>query len=96
MDYQELRTALVTKGKADEDRARHHIFFFVEIDGKTYRATKFSHGARGQISKDLQGLISRQMRLTTKELSDFVSCVLKREHWLRIWRERKPAWRSSP
>ena len=88
MDYQELRSSLLSKGKTSENRKSHHIFFFVEIDGKTYRATKYSHSAHGQISDHILGAIARQMRLTTKQLRDFVDCVLTRDNWLDTWRHR--------
>jgi len=88
VDYQELRGALISKGKADEDRRSHHVFFFIEVDGKSYRATKISHSARGQISSKILSLISRQMRLTTKELRYFVDCTIGRKQWLDLWRER--------
>ena len=88
MDYQDLQHALLSKGKATEDRQSHHIFFFIEIDGKNYRATKFSHSARGQISAQLLSMISRQIRLTSKELQEFVNCTLGKEEWLKLWRQR--------
>jgi len=93
VDYQELRGALLSKGKADEDRAGDHVFFFVEVDGKSYRATKLSHNARGQISSKILNAISHQMQLTTKELRYFVDCAVKREQWLNLWRQRGHAWR---
>ena len=92
MDYEELRSALISKGKADEDRSGHHVFFFIEVDGKSYRATKLSHSARGQISSKILSAISQQMRLTTKELRYFVDCAVKREQWLDLWRQRGYTW----
>jgi len=90
VDYRELRTALLSKGEAEEDRRGHHVFYFVDVDGKPYRATKFSHSARGQISNDILGAIARQMRLRTQELQRFVDCSIDRAEWLRIWRQREP------
>ena len=88
MDYRELRNALLSKGQASESRARHHVFYYIDVDGKIYRATKFSHSARGQISDDLLGAIARQMRLRIKELRDYVECTITREQWLQLWRDR--------
>ena len=90
MEYRELRAALVTKGEAREDRGKDHVFFYIEVDGKRYRATKISHSARGQIDAAILGAISRQMRLTASELRSFVACRLDRERWLKLWRERGP------
>lgn len=95
MDYRELCSALTSKGEASEDRQGDHIFYFIEIDGREYRATKVSHNARGQISGDLIGLISRQMRLTTKELRRFVGCEIGREQWLELWCQRGHTWRRG-
>lgn len=95
MDYHELRSALLSKGAADEDRRGHHVFFFIEVDGKTYRATKFSHNARGQISSKILSAISQQMRLTNKELRHFVECTVEREQWLELWCQRGHAWRRQ-
>ena len=92
MDYEELRSTLLSKGKTEEDRSGDHVFFFVEVDGKKYRATKFSHSARGQISSGLQSEMSRQMRLTAKELRQFVDCAIDREQWLKLWSQRPPSW----
>lgn len=88
MDYRELRSALLSKGGAEEDRSRYHVFFYIEVDGQTYRATKLSHSVSGQISAPILSAISRQMRLANRELRNFVECVLEREGWLRLWRER--------
>lgn len=88
MDYQALRHALISKGEAAEDRHSHHVFFFIEVDGKSYRATKISHSARGQIRSEILSLIARQMRLTTKELRYFVDCTVGHKQWLDLWRER--------
>ena len=88
MNYRELRTALISKGEAMEDRTGHHVFYLVEVDGKIYRATKFSHSARGQIVDEILGAIARQMRLRTQELRRFVDCSVGREEWLQIWRQR--------
>ena len=79
---------MVSKGDAEEDPHRHHVFFYIEVDGQTYPATKFSHSARGQIDSNILGLISRQMRLTAKELRQFVACGIVREQWLELWRKR--------
>ena len=94
MEYEDLRTTLLSKGKATEDRRGHHVFFYVKVDGKEYRATKFSHSARGQITADIFGLIARQMRLTSRELREFGECKLTLERWLGFWRERAHSWRA--
>ena len=93
MDYRELQSALKSKGNTSENREGHHIFYFVEVDGKEYRATKVSHSARGQIDDNILSQIARQMRLTTKELRNFVACLIDREKWLQLWSQRGHTWR---
>ncbi len=93
MDYRELQSALISKGKTSEDRRGHHIFYFLEVDGKQYPVTKVSHSARGQIDNNILSQIAYQMRLTTKELRGFVACPVDREEWLQLWSQRGYAWR---
>jgi len=88
MDYRTLRSALISKGEAIEDRRSHHVFFYVDIQGSTCRATKISHSARGQISNPILDAISQQMRLTNKELRHFVACTIDREKWIELWSQR--------
>jgi len=85
LDYRELRSTLITKGEAKEDRSGHHVFYMIEINGKLNRATKLSHSAHGQIDKYILGAIARQMRLKTKELRDFVDCSFSRDQWIKAW-----------
>lgn len=92
VDYREVRSALLSKGVAEEGLASHHVLFWIKVSGKMYRVTKFSHSARGQISTSLISEIARQMRLTAKELRQFVACPLSREDWLQLWRERGHSW----
>ena len=91
MEFRELRSALCSKG-AREDPTKDHVFFYIEVNGKAFRATKLSHGARGQISDELFSLIARQMRLKTAELRKFVECPLGSEEWVRLWSERGGIW----
>ena len=93
MDYREFRKVLLSKGEATENRRGHHVFFLIEVDGKEHRATKFSHSADGQISDDIFSAMARQMRLRSKELRDFVDCVVTREQWIDLWRQRPPGLR---
>ena len=94
MDYLDLSNALCSKGKARPEQ-RDHLFFFVEEDGKEFRATKISHGASGQIDDDTRSLIAHQMRLTTKELKEFVACPMGRDEWLKLRCDRGRGWRMG-
>ena len=85
MDYRDLRRVLLRKANAAEDRRGDHVHFFIEVDGREYRATKMSHGARGQIDLPLEGMIARQLRLSTTQLRDFVECPLDGDAFLEHW-----------
>ena len=88
MDYSELHSKLLGKGQAIENRKGDHVFFYIEVDGGMQRATKLSHNAHGQIDTNILDQISRQMRLTNRELRGFVACPISREQWLELWQQR--------
>ena len=88
MDTRELRRTLLRKLHAIEDRKAHHVFFFFEIGGRLYRATKLSHGARGQLAPSLASLIARQLKLNNKELNELVTCPLSEEEYFQTWLNR--------
>ena len=78
-----LRT-LLSKARAEENRAGRHIKYYAKIGGAHRFVTLTSHGAKGQISKPLLGKIAKQLRLNGQQLQQFVDCTLSRE-WLEIW-----------
>lgn len=88
MDVRDIYRTLKGKLHAIEDRKSHHIFFYFEIEGKQYRATKISHSARGQVDESLLRLISKQLRLQQGELQDLIACPLSEEEYFRLWTER--------
>lgn len=85
MDYRALTRALHRKALADENRSGDHVVFSLRIGDKHQRITKTSHGAKGQIPKGMLSKISRQMRLSSRQLQHFVDCTLSREGWRRLW-----------
>jgi hypothetical protein len=88
MDVRDIVRTLKGKLHAIEDSKRHHIFFYFNIEGKQYRATKLSHSAKGQVDESLLSLISKQLRLRREELQELVACPLSREDYFRLWTER--------
>lgn len=88
MDVRDLRRTLRSKLHAIEDRATHHVFFYFDIDGRQYRATKLSHGLRGQLAPSLESLVARQLRLRREELAALVECPLSEEEYFSIWLQR--------
>lgn len=95
MDYRTLRKALRSKALAEEDRSGNHIFFYVRIRGRDEKVTKFSHSAKGQITRGLLGMIGRQMRLSSDQLQSFVDCTTSREEWVELWVKGPPEGRVA-
>lgn len=75
---------------AIEDRARHHVYFYLTIGGRDFRAGKLSHGARGQAEDYVITDTARRLKLTKKEFVGLVDCDIDKEQHEKIWRERDP------
>jgi hypothetical protein len=89
MNVRELRRTL-RKIDAVEDRAGHHIYFYVEIDGHEYRVCKFSHSMTAELPPFVITDAARRMKLTSHEFSALVDCLLARAEFLSLWRLRDP------
>lgn len=94
MDFRDLRRTLLSKLNASEDRQQHHVFFYFNVNGKEFRATKFSHSAKGQIDVSLLNLIAKQLRLRNAEIDSLVACPLSKEEYFRLWSQRGPGFFS--
>lgn len=90
MDYRDIRSTLVTKLSAFEDRARHHVFFYLAIDGHDFRAGKLSHSARGQAEEYVINDTAHRLKLTKKEFVSLVDCDIDKEEHEKIWKQRDP------
>jgi len=90
MDYRDIRSTLAAKLDALEDRARHHIYFYLTIDGRDFRVGKLSHGARGQAADHVINDTARRLKLTKIEFVSLVDCVIDKQEHEEIWRERDP------
>lgn len=89
MDVRDIRRALKRKLSAYEDRARHHVFYFLEYDGKEYRGPKLSHSWRGDLDDQQLDWIKRPLLLSKAEFENLVECPLSREEFYKIWAQRK-------
>ena len=85
MDFDTLRKALHTKARAEADSTGKHVKYYANIGGVPRLVTLMSHGGKGQISKGLLSQMARQMRLTGRQLGQFVDCTLSREEWVEAW-----------
>lgn len=82
----ELRSALEAKGF--EPQENDHTYYFLHIEGgKTDIRTKVHHHRR-EYGDKLLGLVAREMRLTMRELGDFLECPLTRDEYIKRMRDR--------
>ena len=88
MDIGELQGALRRKLNASEDRRSHHVFFWMEVEGRDHRVAKFSHSGRGQLPQFVVSDTARRLRLRGGELQELVDCPLSGEQFLELWRAR--------
>ena len=88
MDFRELSRALRRKLGAVEDRQSHHVFFWMEADGRDYRIAKFSHSSRGQVPDFITSDSARRLKLTNAELDQLVECPLTGDACRELWRIR--------
>ena len=90
MDYRDIRSTLVAKLNAIEDRASHHVFFYLTINGRDFRAGKLSHGARGQAEDYVINDTAHRLKLTKREFVSLVDCDIDKEEHEKIWKQRDP------
>ena len=83
-----LTPALSRGGERGQEAAPRHVFYWIEIDGLEYRAAKFSHSSRGQLSDLILSDTARRLKLSRAELDDLVDCPLSGEEFRRLWGTR--------
>jgi len=88
MDYREIRSTLMSKLEASEDRSGHHVFFYITIDGHDFRAGKMSHSARGQAEDYIIKDTARRLKLTNQEFLSLVDCEIDKLQHETLWKER--------
>jgi len=90
MEVRDIRRTLLQKLHAVEDTKRNHVFYYFERDGKHHKATKLSHGTRGQLGDNLVYLIASQLRLQKNELESLIDCPLSEDEYFVLWDSRNP------
>ena len=90
MDLRSFRKALFKKLNASEDRQSHHVFLWFEVEGKEFRAAKYSHSMKpGQKLPDfILADSAHRMKLSKLELAELVECPLSGEQFLEFWKCR--------
>jgi hypothetical protein len=89
MDNREIRSTLVTKLGAAEDRTGHHIYFWLNVAGSEFRVGKLSHNARGQAPDYVISDTAKRLKLTKKEFNSLVECTIDKQMHGDIWRKRR-------
>ena len=90
MNYRDIRSTLVTKLDALEDRSGDHIYFYLTIDNRDFKVGKLSHSARGQAEDYVVNDTAHRLKLTTKEFVSLVDCTIDKKEHEELWRERDP------
>lgn len=86
-DCSKIQKALKKKGFVEE-KDRDHNFYF--LDCKKTVFTKISHGSSYKTyGDDLLGKVSRQLKLSNKELLDLIDCPLDKSKYLSKLKEKK-------
>ena len=88
MDYRDIRSTLVYKLEAFEDRAGDHIYFYLTVDEHDFRVGKLSHGSRGQVPDYVINDTARRLKLRKEEFTALVDCRIDKPQHERLWRER--------
>jgi hypothetical protein len=90
MDYRDIRSTLVRKLEAIEDRSGDHIYFYLTIDGRDFKIGKLSHSYRGQALDYVIHDTAQRLKLTKKEFTGLVDCKIDKSRHEKMWRERDP------
>ena len=90
MDYRDIRSTLVSKLEAIEDRSGNHIYFYLTIDMRDFRVGKLSHSARGQAVDYVISDTARRLKLSKKEFVSLVDCEIDKLQHEILWKERDP------
>ena len=89
MDVRTVRSVFLGKLSAEEDRARNHIFYYLEHNGRKYRGPKMSHSWRGELNDQQIDWLKKPLELTKGEFETLVACDLTGEDFFVLWASRK-------
>lgn len=89
MDVRAVRRIFTGKLGATEDRASHHIFYFLQYQGKLYLGSKMSHSWRGDLDDQQIEWIKKPLLLSKEEFVSVVDCSLSKDEFFNLWVQRK-------
>jgi hypothetical protein len=88
MDIRDVERVIVNKfgfEKASE-RSSDHKWYKLRLEGLPLISTKFSH-SRGSLSKTIEGMIARQLRVSKDYFHGMIRCANGRDDYYRQVRE---------
>ena len=85
MDTRALQRALRRKLLADRDEKSDHVYYWVTVAGRDFRAAKFSHSQRGQLDDYILSDTAKRLKLTKAQLDELVDCPFTLAEFLRVW-----------
>ena len=83
----ELRRRLLAIG-FEEERGKHHIFFYFRYKGQIVTYTKISHGGGKDIGQPLLSEIVRQLHLSREEFERLLKGDLSHGEYVEILKRR--------
>ena len=89
MDVREVRTAMIGKLEAFEDRSGGHVFFYLPYEGREYKGPKLSHSWRGELNDQQIDWLKKPLLLTKAEFENLVDCSLETEQFYEVCAQRK-------
>ncbi|MBM2816104.1 MAG: hypothetical protein HW421_2866 [Ignavibacteria bacterium] len=84
----DLQTTLTQKGFIPEPKKAHHVFYYLNIDGKKHNIyTYFSHG-KSEYDKHLMQQLKKQLKFTeTSSAEEFFDCPFTMEQYIEMLKE---------
>lgn len=83
-----LRQLLLALG-FEEERSKHHVFFYFRHKGRIVCYTKISHGSGKDIGQPLLSEIRRQLHMPPDAWKRFLEGGLTRDKYLSILRRQR-------
>ena len=88
MDIRDIRSTLMGKLRAVEDRQPNHVWFYLQYNGKEHRGPKLSHSWRGSADDQQIDWVKKPLKLNKREFEQLVDCTLGKDAFFLLWAER--------
>jgi len=77
-----VKRALSSKLRCEEDVKGHHIFYYFIEDGVRVTSTKVSHGSNRDIQDGIVGQMAKQMGVNRPFFAELVQCTKSRDDYV--------------